>query len=286
MQHDPRGQPFEGYEGAAQRVGHFRAALKAPGGRLGQRPLQQAIEDRRHFGAHRTDQRRLDALLVGRDSLGQRLEGEGQFVGDEFVEDDAQRIKVGSAVKFAPFALFGGHVGRCAHRGPTLGQAGPLLQLYQAKVGQQSAEGLRAGFVGAAEALEDDIARLHVAMDDFAPVGIVESLGDLDADLQALDERQVFLQSLQAAQMVAQTAAVDVLHSDEQAQFGVAEVVDADDRGMIKLGGRARLLNQASAELVLAGKVAVHDLDGHLPLQIEIGGAIDRAHAAIAEQRV
>ena len=36
-------------------------------------------------------------------------------------------------------------------------------------------------------------------------------------------------QALQAAQVVAQTATVNVLHGDEQAQFRVAKVVNAND---------------------------------------------------------
>ncbi len=86
--------------------------------------------------------------------------------------------------------------------------------------------------------------------------------------------------------MIAQAAAVDVLHGDEQPLIGVAEVIDADDRGMIELGGRARLLHQPLAKFVLVSEVAVHQLDRHLPLQVQIGGAIDRAHAAVAEQGI
>lgn len=121
-------------------------------------------------------------------------------------------------------------------------------------------------------------------MDDLAPVGVIERFGHLNADLQALGQRQVLLQALEATQMVAQAAAIDILHGDEQAQFRIAEVVDANDRRVIELRRRACLLHQSGAKLLQTSEVAVHQLDGHLPLQIEVGGAIDRAHAAVAQQ--
>ncbi len=52
------------------------------------------------------------------------------------------------------------------------------------------------------------------------------------------------------------------------------------------MGRRARLLHQTSAEFLLPGKVAVHQFYRHLPLQVQIGGAIDRAHPAIAQKRI
>ncbi len=86
--------------------------------------------------------------------------------------------------------------------------------------------------------------------------------------------------------MVAQAAAVDVLHGDEQPRFRFPEVIDAHDGWMIELGRGARFLNQTGAELILPSEMAVHELDRHLPLQIEVRSAIDRAHASITQQGI
>ncbi len=78
-------------------------------------------------------------------------------------------------------------------------QAVAFLQLHQTKISQQRAKWLCSGFIRPAQALQNDVARLHVAMDNAALVGVVQRLGDLDADLQALNEWQILLEALQAA---------------------------------------------------------------------------------------
>ena len=62
-----------------------------------------------------------------------------------------------------------------------------------------------------------------------------------------------------------------------------ADIVAADDVGMLDLAGGAGLADEALHELLVAGEVRGEDLDRDLALHRELGRLEHRAHAALAE---
>ena len=61
------------------------------------------------------------------------------------------------------------------------------------------------------------------------------------------------------------------------------EAVDRGDVGVIELGEELRFALEARQALLVLGEGGRQDLDRHLALQARVGGAIDLAHAALAE---
>ena len=90
-------------------------------------------------------------------------------------------------------------------------------------------------------------------------------------------ERAVLLQQ------IAQGDAGQVLHDQVGAVGVLALVEDVDDVGVREAGGRAGLLDEALLELAVVGQVPVHDLHRDAALEAQIGGEVDRRHAAAGD---
>ena len=80
------------------------------------------------------------------------------------------------------------------------------------------------------------------------------------------------------AQEPTQAHAVDVLHDDEGDAFGLPDIEDADDIGVID---RARH-HGLTPEIRCMGR-GLEDLERHLSGKGKLFGEIDHAHAALAE---
>ena len=86
-----------------------------------------------------------------------------------------------------------------------------------------------------------------------------------------------------AVDPVLEGAALDVLHDDEGAVLVLADVKDLDDVRVVEPGGEARLAREPLAHLVVAGEVVGEELDGDLAVELQVTGAVDRGHAAVAQ---
>ena len=62
-----------------------------------------------------------------------------------------------------------------------------------------------------------------------------------------------------------------------------AGVVQGDGVGVLEARHQQRFALEALAEHVVGGDVVVHDLDHHLPAEVELAGEVDLAHAPLAE---
>ncbi len=80
-------------------------------------------------------------------------------------------------------------------------------------------------------------------MHDAAAMRFVERLGDLVRDL----EQSGAAAAARAGRARVQRLALDVLHDDERAAVGVADLVDLADEGMIERGGGERLATEPLA---------------------------------------
>ena len=79
--------------------------------------------------------------------------------------------------------------------------------------------------------------------------------------------------------------AADVLHDDARPLRVVERgVVEGDGVGMLEAGHQQRFAREALAEFGVGGDVVVHDLDDHLPAEVESRRQVNAAHAAFAEQ--
>src|SRR6185503_1502002 len=107
--------------------------------------------------------RRDTVLLALRDQLGERLPLEGPATGEELVEDEAERVDVAARRDLAAGELLGRHVGRRARAQRLARRPG------EAEVGDPDL----------AAAVEHDVRRLQIAVDDAAVVRRGESRANL-----------------------------------------------------------------------------------------------------------
>ena len=91
-----------------------------------------------------------------------------------------------------------------------------------------------------------------------------------------------------AAHHVGQGRTLDVVHDDVDEVLGLLDIDDVDDIGVVELGEKLglagqRLLNRTAGGV---GCVAVDLFDGPLFVgELQVGGQVDAAHAALADHR-
>jgi len=89
-----------------------------------------------------------------------------------------------------------------------------------------------------------------------------------------------------ASEALFQVKPLDVAHGDEEDVLGHPGLVDRDDVRMVDRRGQLRLTQEAVAERFVLGEAGSEELQRDLPLQPQIFGQVDHAHAAPAEQRL
>ena len=132
------------------------------------------------------------AIENGVENVGGAFAAEGQLARGHFVEDDAERKKIGAGVEFFGAGLLGRHVGDGAERAAG---AGEVIGVGAAIGGERVADGgfgAGAGDFGEAEVEnfcvaargDENVGGLDVAVDDAFGVGGVESVGDVDGEVE------------------------------------------------------------------------------------------------------
>ena len=250
--------------------------------------LEELGDDPREPRRHRLGQlgdRRRD---VARDHVDDRIAVEGRAPREEVVEGRAQRVEVGAVVEGAPLALLRRHIIGAPDQ-PPLGHLGIGDGLGEAEVGDLHAA------IGAPE----DVRGLDVSVDDPRPIRGAQAPGDLQHHPAGL----FGIEGLAPLQDVVEGAALDALHREVEHpplirggpggrlgatigdEAGPSDVVDAHDVRALQLRLGARLLLQPLLVSGAAEHVAQH-LERDRPIQAEVAGAIDGAHAADAEHRL
>ena len=123
---------------------------------------------------------------------------------------------------------------------------------------------------------DEHVAGLHVAVHDAVAVGEPERGGDVGADVGG----PVGVQRALGAEDLRQAAPVDVLHDDEVGAVRLAPVVDADDVGVVEVGGGRGLPAEALDEGRVRGELGEQHLDGDGPVEQLVAGQEDLGHAA------
>ena len=125
---------------------------------------------------------------------------------------------------------------------------------------------------------DEDVLRLHVAVDEAGLVRRVERVGDGEQDGDRALRRE-----LAGAHEPLEVGAADEPHRDEQPAVELARLVDADDVVVLDRGLEAGLAPEAVAEPAVLGEVAGQQLEGDRAAQRQLHGLIDDSHAAAAE---
>ena len=126
-------------------------------------------------------------------------------------------------------------------------------------------------------ALEEDVLRLDVAMDDAALVGVLQRLGGLAGDAKRVVQRQLLL----PVEPVPERLALDERHDVVEQAFGLSRVVQAEDVGVLEGGGDADFAEEAVAA-ERGGELGAEHLDGDRPLVLDVPGEEDGRHPALA----
>ena len=193
---------------------------------------------------------------------------EGQRAGEAFEEQAAERVLVGAAVELVAADLLGRHVVDGAHELP-VGGVGAVAGVREPEVGE-------VGVIAVALLVEQDVARLDVAVHQPAPVGGVERFGDLrgDGDGPLGAERSA------GSQQGLEVGAVDVAHRDEQPAIDLAGVVDGDDVRVVEARRQPRLVQEPLAEALVLREALGQHLERHRAAQTHVAREVDLAHAA------
>lgn len=111
-------------------------------------------------------------------------------------------------------------------------------------------------------------------MDDAVGVSVFERRANLDRDLDDSWEFCWFC--------FGETWTGDQFHHEKRETARFADVVDRDDMRVVEGGGGACFADQSFATVAGLARGG-EDFDGDFAMELEIGGAIDRAHAAASE---
>ena len=196
----------------------------------------------------------------------------GVAAGDHVRQQRAHRVDVHARIGRGAGARLGRHVaGRAQHQrraGERTVARRRLEQPRDAEVGQ----------LGAAVVAHEHVLGLDVAVDDAARVRVGERVAELARDHHRLAGRQ--------RQPLGERAARHQLHHDVAlAGRRGAEVVDADDAGVLEPRQRARLAREASAEVGIGRALGPQHLDRDVAAEAIVVRAEDAAHAARAQLR-
>ena len=192
---------------------------------------------------------------------------ERQPARQHLVQQDAERPEVAASVEGKPLQLLGRGVGEC---GP------PVAAVEEFVLVGGDAE---VADVRGAVAVEQDVRRLDVSVDDALAVGVVEGAGGLSDDPhRLLDARSPLPQPL------GEVGAVDQVRDDEVRRAFSLNVVDRDDAGVPQPGDSPGF-RQQEVDLVGVNQTArLQDLDRDVALEAGVVGPPDLTVAALADQ--
>ena len=151
---------------------------------LGQRVTNELVGGLRQIGPHGPYQRDGVAHVLG----GQQVGGGvmiGQLAGQHLVDDHTQRVEVAAAVEVGSADdLLGADI---FERADDEAGAGQLVDRHIVAAADHAGDA-EIGEIGRAAVIEQDVARLYVAMEDAVGVGIVEGVADAVDDGRRLGQ--------------------------------------------------------------------------------------------------
>ena len=127
--------------------------------------------------------------------------------------------------------------------------------------------------------LDEDVRRLHVAMDEAALMRGVEGQGNLGHDRQhAFWRDRTFV-----SQKLRKVNAVDMQHGYEEHPVGLTCIEDGHDAWVMKRRGRARFPCESLTKRLVCRKLRGQKLESHLPSELQVLSEIDRSSTTSAD---
>ena len=258
-----------------QVVGELTAGLVA-----GLRRFRKSLaDDAEHLVRHRRVELAQGRGLL-RDDLdeegGDRLAAEGLLAGHHLVEDAADREEVAAPVDDAAPGLLRAHVGRRPEQAPGHREVlAPLVgHLRDAEVGDPHV----------VPGLDHDVRGLDVAVDDAVLVRVAQSVRHLGPDRRRALDRHL----ARPRDHPVEPHAVHELHREVAEGLRAPPVVEADDVGVLEVGGDPGLLLEALEEVVERGDrrgeaLEADRLDRHEAAELLVLRLVDGAERAGAQ---
>ena len=250
-----------------QVLGHLGGVAVAVGGVLGAGLLQHRPEALGQRHARRAGVGERGGQVTG-EHLHQRPALHRVITDQQEPERQAQGVDVAGRRGGFAGALFGRHVLRTAQERPGGGE----LRGVRRRAGQPEV-----GDLHAAVGCQQQVAGLDVAVDDALGVGGRQGPGAAGDDAGGLAGRHRAV----GPDLGVQGPAGHVLGDDERAAAELADLEHRDDVGMAQGGGQAGLAEEPLAGLGVGGG---EELDGDLPAEDGVLGAVDHPHPAAAQQ--
>ena len=218
----------------------------------------------------RRDRRRVEVL---RDDGHGLVADEGRAAADHLVEHAAERVEVAGGRRLAAHRLLRRHVARRADHHPGLRQPRAVERHRQAEVAD----------LGDAAAVEPDVARLQVAVDDALRVGELEARAHLVGDAHAPARAAAGGLALLAASTARSPPAMSW-----ETRYGcavlVADVEDGDDvRVVAEPAHRLRLALHAR-QAVGVEALGLDQREGDVAVEQRVVRQVDLLLAALAEE--
>jgi hypothetical protein len=202
---------------------------------------------------------------------------ERQLARADLVERDSERVDVGAPIGgIRLLHLLGRHVAagseeRAAHR-----IRGPLEDLRDAEIHDLGAQ-------RAADARDEDVVGLEIAVDDAAPMAFLHGLEHAAKYLPHFLERHP---PAPLREVVHEARTIDELHHDPEQVVVLDEVEDLDDVGVYAVAQDPRFAREAPADLRVAREVRVQALERDGPRHGLVVCPVDDAHAAFTDHRL
>ena len=204
---------------------------------------------------------------------------EGQRTRDHLVEQDPERIDVGSRVDGLTARLLRRHVIRRPEDDAGARELAASHDLGSAEVDDAHLVDRRPADGGPDE---EHVLGLEIAMHDVRGMRGAERVGELACDGGGLARREEPAPSHARRERLT----VEQLHHEvRRAIVELAEVVDGDDRRMTDRRRRAGLLEEARREHRVRREIAAQHLHREHAIELGVPHLVDGAHAALTKRR-
>ena len=129
---------------------------------------------------------------------------------------------------------------------------------------------------------DEDVARLHVPVDETRGVGGIESRGDV------LDESDspARLEAALAAEQLAQIRTLDVVHREVEVTLVLARSERLHGVRMVERRRQLGLAQEAPAKTLVAGEFAREELQRDAAPGARLLREVDRSHRPLSEERL
>ena len=200
---------------------------------------------------------------------------------DHLVEKYTQGKHVRTGVDGLALGLFRRHVGRRAHHDALAGHVGVdrhgLVVVFRLRL--SPARQAEVQHLHAAVAVDHHVLGLEIAVGDAPGVGRRHGLGQGQRQLEEAVEREAPL-----GNHGVEGAALHQFHDQDEQAVDLLDGVQRHDVGMVERGDGLRLALDAGAALGVPLQVGRQDLQGHVAVEAGVQGAVDLAHAALADE--